>query len=60
MAGTQCTYHPGYPVFHEGMKYWSCCQRKTSEFQEFMDQAGCDLGRHKWVADKTGKEVQCR
>ena len=42
------------------MKYWSCCQRKTTEFQQFMDQEGCDLGSHKWVADKTGTEVQCR
>jgi cysteine/histidine-rich domain-containing protein len=55
-----CTHHPGYPVFHEGMKYWSCCQRKTAEFQEFLDQAGCDTGSHKWVADKTGAEVKCR
>ena len=29
----ECLYHPGIPVFHEGMKYWSCCQRKTTEFQ---------------------------
>ena len=29
----ECIFHPGIPVFHEGMKYWSCCQRKTTEFQ---------------------------
>ena len=45
----ECTYHPGYPVFHEGMKYWSCCQRKTSEFQDFLDQEGCTIGKCKWV-----------
>jgi len=55
----ECKYHPGYPVFHEGMKYWSCCQRKTSEFQHFLDQEGCEIGKHKWVDDK-GKEISCR
>ena len=34
------------------MKYWSCCQRKTSEFQHFLDQEGCEIGKHKWVDDK--------
>jgi len=56
----ECKYHPGYPVFHEGMKYWSCCQRKTSEFQQFMEQEGCTIGKHKWVDDKKGTEVVCR
>lgn len=56
----ECKHHPGVPVFHEGMKYWSCCQRKTSEFQHFLEQEGCDLGKHKWRADKKGTEVTCR
>jgi len=56
----ECKYHPGFPVFHEGMKYWSCCQRKTTEFQHFLDQEGCDIGCHKWVADKKGADVKCR
>lgn len=55
----ECKYHPGFPVFHEGMKYWSCCQRKTSEFQHFLDQEGCMIGKHKWVDDKA-KEMKCR
>jgi len=56
-----CTYHPGVPVFHEGMKFWSCCQRKTSEFQQFLDQEGCDIGKHKWVKeDTTGADIECR
>ena len=71
----ECVHHPGIPVFHEGMKYWSCCQRKTTEFQvgpfksiesassslkpqEFMDQAGCETGNCKWVADKKGEGHQ--
>jgi len=56
----ECKFHPGVPVFHEGMKYWSCCQRKTTEFQHFLDQEGCDLGKHKWTADKKGAEISCR
>lgn len=56
-----CTYHPGVPIFHEGMKFWSCCQRKTSEFQQFLDQEGCDIGQHKWVKEDTsGAEIECR
>ena len=58
------------------MKYWSCCQRKTTEFQHFLDQVGCSIGKHKWVDDKgkgwlyevlvlnqecySGKEISCR
>ena len=39
------------------MKYWSCCQRKTSEFQHFLDQEGCEIGKHKWVDDKGNCEL---
>jgi cysteine/histidine-rich domain-containing protein len=44
------------------MKYWSCCQRKTSEFQEFLDQEGCNIGVHKWIKEDTGSgaQVECR
>jgi len=60
-AGGECRYHPGVPVFHEGLKYWSCCQRKTTEFQQFMEQEGCEIGVCKWVEDtKTSTEVSCR
>ena len=44
----ECQFHPGVPIFHEGMKYWSCCNRKTSDFQSFLDQVGCERGAHKW------------
>ena len=43
-----CLYHPGVPIFHEGMKFWSCCQRKTSDFTAFLNQAGCTTGQCKW------------
>lgn len=46
---TNCVHHPGVPIFHEGMKYWSCCQKKTSDFTAFMNQVGCAKGEHKWI-----------
>ena len=47
-----CLYHPGTPVFHEGMKFWSCCQRKTSDFSQFLNQEGCTQGKHLWIKPK--------
>lgn len=56
-----CVYHPGVPIFHEGMKFWSCCQRKTSDFTAFMNQAGCETGTHKWASDEdVSKAIKCR
>ncbi|KAF6028080.1 CHORDC1 [Bugula neritina] len=58
---TECLYHPGVPVFHEGLKYWSCCQRKTTEFDKFLEQQGCETGKHNWVAVKeTVQRNNCR
>ncbi|CAH1987695.1 unnamed protein product [Acanthoscelides obtectus] len=58
---TLCTYHPGVPIFHEGMKYWSCCQKKTSDFNSFLNQAGCNQGKHLWKKDDADMQtVQCR
>ena len=58
---SECVHHPGVPVFHEGMKYWSCCQRKTSDFSVFVAQKGCETGRHKWTEEKKDNDaVQCR
>lgn len=31
------------------MKYWSCCRRKTSDFNTFLAQEGCTKGRHMWT-----------
>ncbi|XP_054726461.1 cysteine and histidine-rich domain-containing protein morgana [Anastrepha obliqua] len=57
----ECVYHPGVPIFHEGMKYWSCCQRKTSDFSAFMAQKGCACGEHKWFKEEDDKQaVNCR
>ncbi|KAF7251146.1 Cysteine and histidine-rich domain-containing protein 1, partial [Varanus komodoensis] len=56
-----CTYHAGVPIFHEGMKYWSCCKRKTSDFNTFLSQEGCTTGTHVWIKkDAEKKLVPCR
>ncbi|XP_071635065.1 cysteine and histidine-rich domain-containing protein morgana [Temnothorax longispinosus] len=55
-----CNYHPGVPIFHEGLKYWSCCQKKTTEFSTFLEQPGCTQGRHVWFSKNVGKKAQCR
>ncbi|XP_016348931.1 cysteine and histidine-rich domain-containing protein 1-like isoform X2 [Sinocyclocheilus anshuiensis] len=56
-----CLYHSGVPIFHEGMKYWSCCKRKTSDFNTFLSLEGCTRGKHQWKKKDTGKKVvPCR
>ncbi|KAJ7074273.1 HSP20-like chaperone [Mycena amicta] len=40
----KCIFHPGAPVFHEGLKSWSCCSevyKPVLDFDEFMKIAGC-------------------
>nr|XP_006119255.1 integrin beta-1-binding protein 2 isoform X2 [Pelodiscus sinensis] len=55
-----CTFHPGAPVFHEGMKYWSCCGIKTTDFSTFLEQEGCTTGKHSWLQKEDKKLVSCR
>jgi cysteine/histidine-rich domain-containing protein 1 len=57
-----CWYHSGVPIFHEGMKFWSCCQRKTSDFDSFLQQAGCTSGKHCWTKEEAGQKsvATCR
>lgn len=56
-----CVYHSGVPIFHEGLKFWSCCQKRTSDFTAFMNQVGCETGSHKWTSDEEeSKAVNCR
>ena len=31
-----------------GMKFWSCCQKKTTDFDAFTAQPGCTQGEHLW------------
>ena len=47
-----CVHHSGVPIFHEGMKYWTCCQRKTTDFEAFLAQEGCARGTHLWIKPK--------
>ncbi|XP_077360650.1 cysteine and histidine-rich domain-containing protein 1 [Festucalex cinctus] len=57
----ECFFHSGFPIFHEGMKYWSCCKKKTSDFNAFLSQAGCTKGQHLWRKKDEGKKVvPCR
>lgn len=55
-----CIHHPGGPVFHEGMKYWSCCNRKTSDFTAFLSQEGCVKGTHEWKLKSAVESAPCR
>lgn len=32
-----CTFHPGNPVFHDAYKGWSCCNKKCTDFTEFLN-----------------------
>ena len=75
---TDCQYHPGVPIFHEGSvtlthlsylppppsppssyKLWSCCQRRTSDFNEFLRQEGCKAGNHEWKVRHLYSPNQC-
>ncbi|GAA5875445.1 hypothetical protein JCM16303_000626 [Sporobolomyces ruberrimus] len=45
----ECSFHPGHPVFHEGLKSWSCCassNKPTTEFDDFMKFEPCATGTH--------------
>ncbi|XP_064087880.1 cysteine and histidine-rich domain-containing protein morgana-like isoform X1 [Macrobrachium nipponense] len=55
-----CQSHPGIPIFHEGMKFWSCCNKRTTDFQEFLEQVGCSTGYHCWHKLEGAKETACR
>ncbi|KAF8590425.1 chord-domain-containing protein [Ramaria rubella] len=48
-SSTSCHYHSGAPVFHEGLKSWSCCSdvnRPVLDFESFMAISGCSEGSH--------------
>jgi hypothetical protein len=57
----ECLHHPGAPIFHEGYKFYTCCQRRTTDFNEFLRQEGCTTGSHKWIDDKASNDMTfCR
>ena len=44
---TACTYHQGQPVFHDAVKFWSCCpEKKCYDFDAFLTVPGCAVGCH--------------
>jgi hypothetical protein len=45
-----CYFHPGRPVFHEGLKGWQCCTKRVVDFDEAMSLPGCTLGSHQSAA----------
>jgi CHORD len=46
-SATACTYHKGQPVFHDAVKFWSCCpEKKCYDFDEFLAVPGCSTGFH--------------
>mmetsp|Transcript_42128 Transcript_42128/g.58943 ORF Transcript_42128/g.58943 Transcript_42128/m.58943 type:complete len:219 (+) Transcript_42128:903-1559(+) len=57
---TRCIYHPGTPLFHEGLKGWTCCRKRVIDFNDFLNIQGCKFGVHKFVPPPEPKSVQCR
>lgn len=53
---SECTYHPGIPVFHEGSKGWTCCKRRVLEFDEFMKIEGCKTRQGHCFVGKRAKK----
>ncbi|CEM04625.1 unnamed protein product [Vitrella brassicaformis CCMP3155] len=41
-----CCYHPGWPVFHDLKKSWTCCNASSYDWDDFMKIPGCARGFH--------------
>lgn len=41
-----CQYHDSGPTFHDGMKEWSCCKKRSHDFSLFLEIPGCKTGKH--------------
>lgn len=41
-----CRHHPGVPFFHDAYKGWSCCNKKSVDFTEFLNIKGCVTSKH--------------
>ncbi|GAA97926.1 uncharacterized protein L969DRAFT_52216 [Mixia osmundae IAM 14324] len=44
-----CSFHPGHPVFHEGLKSYACCKdinKPVLDFDDFMKIPPCATGSH--------------
>ncbi|CAM0945715.1 unnamed protein product [Alopecurus aequalis] len=40
-----CHYHSN-PMFHDGMKEWTCCKQRSHDFSLFLAIPGCATGKH--------------
>ncbi|KAK9292846.1 hypothetical protein L1049_020826 [Liquidambar formosana] len=49
-----CTYHDS-PIFHDGMKEWSCCKKRSHDFSLFLEIPGCKTGKHTTEKPVLGK-----
>jgi hypothetical protein len=46
-TSSACTYHAGQPIFHDAIKFWSCCpNKKCYDFESFLAVPGCATGYH--------------
>jgi hypothetical protein len=46
-APDACCYHKGQAIFHDAVKFWSCCtDKKRYDFNEFLAVPGCAVGYH--------------
>ncbi|XP_010555630.1 PREDICTED: cysteine and histidine-rich domain-containing protein RAR1 [Tarenaya hassleriana] len=41
-----CQFHDSGPIFHDGMKEWSCCKKRSHDFSLFLEIPGCKTGKH--------------
>lgn len=52
-----CQFHPGAPFFHETYKGWTCCNKKFSDFTEFLNTPGCAKGPHSNVKPEEPEHI---
>ena len=45
-AADSCNYHPGKPIFRDTKKYWTCCEKHSYEWDDFMKLTPCQTGMH--------------
>lgn len=63
-----CRHHPGLPFFHDVYKGWSCCNKKSVDFTDFLNIKGCSLSKHSnvkpviengYLKKEDKKDMQC-
>ena len=48
-----CSHHSGPPVFHDTIKFWSCCpERKAYDWDDFQLISGCVQSKHSTIDPK--------